>query len=171
MRQTLRGISTAGKLNDDFPPSSAVFKTLHYKGKEIHDFAWFADKRFHVLTGRVQLPESGREVTTWVMFTNRQSDLWKDAPGYVNAAIEYFSKTIGDYPYNTFTAVQSALSSGVGMEYPGLTVIGLADDAYALDEVLAHEICHNWFYSALGSDERRYPFMDEGITRQVRPGT
>ena len=50
------------------------------------------------------------------------------------------------------------------MEYPGLTVIGLADDAYALDEVIAHEICHNWFYSALGSDERRYPFMDEGIT-------
>ena len=76
----------------------------------------------------------------------------------------YFSKPIGDYPYNTFTAVQSALNAGVGMEYPGLTVIGLADDAYSLDEVIAHEICHNWFYSALGSDERRYPFMDEGIT-------
>ncbi len=158
---------TTVMLNDDFPPSSSVFKTLHYKGKEIHDFAWFADKRFHVLSGKVQLPESGREVTTWVMFTNRQSDLWKNAPGYVNAAIEFFSKTIGDYSYNTFTAVQSALSSGVGMEYPGLTVIGLADDAYALDEVLAHEICHNWFYSALASDERRYPFMDEGITTAI----
>ena len=50
------------------------------------------------------------------------------------------------------------------MEYPGITVIGLADDAYSLDEVITHEICHSWFYSALGSDERRYPFMDEGIT-------
>ena len=29
----------------------------------IHDFAWFADKRFHVLKGSVQLPESGREVS------------------------------------------------------------------------------------------------------------
>ena len=47
---------------------------------------------------------------------------------------------------------------------PGITVIGLANDAYSLNEVIAHEICHNWFYSALGSDERRYPFMDEGIT-------
>ncbi len=36
------------------------------------------------------------------------------------------------------------------MEYPGITVIGLADDAYSLDEVISHEICHNWFYSALG---------------------
>ncbi len=50
------------------------------------------------------------------------------------------------------------------MEYPELTVIGLAGDPYLLDDVLAHEICHSWFYSALGSDERRYPFMDESIT-------
>ena len=49
------------------------------------------------------------------------------------------------------------------MEYPGLTVIGLAEDPYLLDEVIAHEICHSWFYSAIGSDERRFPFMDESI--------
>ncbi len=49
------------------------------------------------------------------------------------------------------------------MEYPGLTVIGLAGDPYLLDQVIAHEICHSWFYSAIGSDERRFPFMDESI--------
>ena len=84
-----------------------------------------------------------------------------DAISYVNNAIWYFSKWIGDYPYNTFTAIQSALNSGAGMEYPGLTVIGLAKIPYLLDEVIAHEICHSWFYSAIGSDERRFPFMDE----------
>ncbi len=148
----------------EFPPSSGLMKTLRYTGKEIHDFAWFADKRFHVLKSSVNLPESGREVITWVMFTNQQAYLWKDALKYVNRSILYFSNRIGDYPYSTFTAVQSALTAGSGMEYPGLTVIGIADDAYSLDEVIAHEICHNWFYSALGSDERRYPFMDESIT-------
>src|ERR1035437_5820146 len=50
------------------------------------------------------------------------------------------------------------------MEYPGITVIGTVRDAFYLDGVIAHEIGHSWFYSALGSDERRYPFMDEGIT-------
>ena len=50
------------------------------------------------------------------------------------------------------------------MEYPGITVIGVVKDDYALDGVIAHEIGHNWFYSALGTNERRYPFMDEGIT-------
>ena len=149
---------------DDFPPSSETMKTLRYTAKQIHDFAWFADKRFHVLKGKVKLPDTGREVTTWVMFTNRQAKLWKDALQYVNDAIWYFSKWNGDYPYQSFTAVQSALSAGSGMEYPGITVIGTANDAYSLDEVIAHEICHSWFYSALGSDERRYPFMDEGMT-------
>jgi hypothetical protein len=146
-----------------FPPSSEQMKTLQYTENQIHDFAWFADKRFHVQKGKVKLPDSGREITTWVMFTNREARLWKDAISYVNDAIWYFSKQIGDYPYDNFTAVQSALSSGAGMEYPGLTVIGLALDPYTLDEVIAHEICHSWFYSAIGSDERRFPFMDESL--------
>jgi hypothetical protein len=156
-------ISLPSKEND-FPPSSKQVKTLRYTQNKIHDFAWFADKRFRVLKGKVKLPDSGREVTTWVMFTNQQANLWATAIPYVNHSIEYFSKWNGDYPYQSFTAVQSALSAGDGMEYPGITVIGMAKDAYTLDEVIAHEVCHNWFYSALGSDERRYPFMDEGIT-------
>ncbi len=148
----------------DFPPSSGKMKTLRYTENQIHDFAWFADKRFHVLKGKVKLADSGREITTWVMFTNQQAELWKDAIPYVNHSIRLFSKWNGDYPYKNFTAVQSALSAGDGMEYPGITVIGKAKDAYGLDEVIAHEIGHNWFYSALGSNERKYPFMDEGIT-------
>src|SRR4030042_1039155 len=97
------------------------------------------------------------------MFTDQEGYLWKRAVSYANNAIWYFSKWIGDYPYSNFTAVQSALNSGSGMEYPGLTVIGLAGDPYLLDQVIAHEISHNWFYSAIGSDERRFPFMDESI--------
>jgi len=150
-------------LVDNFPPSSVHNKTLRYKENNIHDFAWFADKRFHVMKGRVRLPESGREVTTWAMFTNQEDYLWMRAISYEKGAIWYFSKWNGDYPYDNFTAVQSALNSGAGMEYPELTVIGLAGDPYLLDDVIAHEVCHSWFYSAIGSDERRFPFMDESI--------
>jgi hypothetical protein len=156
--------SSGEKQKNEFPPSSAILKTLRYTEKHIHDFAWFADKRFHILKGKVKLPDSGREVTTWVMFTNQQSDLWKDAIQFTNNAIVDFSRWNGDYPYNNFTAIQSALNAGVGMEYPGITVIGLVEDSYSLDRVIAHEIGHSWFYSALGSNERRYPFMDESIT-------
>jgi hypothetical protein len=146
-----------------FPPSSQNMKTLHYTESNVHDFAWFADKRFHVLKGKLSLPGSGREITTWAMFTDQESWLWANSISYINNAISYFSGCIGDYPYSSFTAVQSALTSGAGMEYPGLTVIGLAHDPYLLDEVIAHEISHMWFYSSIGSDERTYPFMDESL--------
>jgi hypothetical protein len=149
--------------NDVFPPSSKEMKTLRYTESNIHDFAWFADKRFHVLRGKVKLPESGREVDTWAMFTNQEASLWIKSISYINNAIWFYSYCNGDYPYRSFTAIQSALTSGAGMEYPTLTVIGLAKDPYLLDEVIAHEICHSWFYSAIGSDERTYPYMDESL--------
>lgn len=148
----------------DFPPSSADFKTLKYSGDDIHDFAWVADKRFHVIKKEVQLIESTRVITIWLMFTNRDANLWKDALPYAEGAISSFSQWIGDYPYSSFTVVQSALNAASGMEYPGLALIDFTDDDYDLEEVITHEICHSWFYSAIGSNERRYPFMDEGIT-------
>lgn len=156
--------STYDTAGYEFPASSLLLKTLRYTENQIHDFAWFADKRFHVMKGLVKLPDSGKEVTTWVLCTNKQAKLWKDAIPYVNNAILRFSNWVGNYPYNSYTAVQSTLNAGIGMEYPGITVIGWVDDSTALDKVIAHEAGHSWFFGALGSDERRYPFMDEGIT-------
>jgi len=157
-------MNAANPVGKDFPVSSKQLKTLHYTADKIHDFAWFADKRFQVQMSKLKLPNSGKEVTTLVLFTDEQTELWKNALTYVNEAICWFSDKIGDYPYQNFTVVQSALTSGSGMEYPGITVISWLEDAYTLDEVIAHELGHNWFYSALGSNERRYPFMDEAIT-------
>jgi hypothetical protein len=166
--ETLSSDSSWMRMSDygggDFPVSSNQLKTLRYTEDNIHDFAWFADKRFHVLKGKVKLPDSDREVITWAMFTNQEAPYWINAISYVNNAIRSFSEWIGDYPYNNFTAVQSALTSGAAMEYPGITVIGLASNPYALDKVITHEICHSWFFSAIGSDERIYPFMDESIS-------
>ncbi len=145
-------------------PSSPETKTLNYTARNVHDFAWFASKRFHVVKDTMKLPHSARIITVQVLFPDEQALLWKNALKYCKSAIAYFSKTVGDYPYESYTAVQSALVAGVGMEYPGISVIAEADDAYSLDEVLVHEIGHNWFYAALGFNERRYPFLDESIT-------
>jgi aminopeptidase N len=54
-------------------------------------------------------------------------------------------------------------SSG-GMEYPMVTLITSPEaDEAELDGVITHEVGHNWFYGILGSNERDYPWMDEGI--------
>ena len=53
-----------------FPASSAEMKTLRFTAQNVHDFGWFADKRYHVLHDEVILPHSKNKVDTWVMFTN-----------------------------------------------------------------------------------------------------
>lgn len=153
-----------------FPPSSSKLKTIRYTAELVHDFAWFADKRFLVLKDTAQLA-SGRSVDCWAMFppskksikANTQSELWKKGAFYVRRAVEFYSKSLGEYPYPQATAVHSALSAGGGMEYPMVTVIGNSGSASSLDEVITHEVGHNWFYGILASNERLHPFMDEGL--------
>lgn len=144
-------------------PSSDTLKTIRYTLNNTHDFAWFADKSFYVLKGEVELPHSKNKVTSWAMFTKHESHLWLKSIDYINDALYYYSLWNGDYPYKNCTALQSALSAGGGMEYPTITVIGTSGNDISLEQVIMHEVGHNWFYAILGFDERRYPFLDEGI--------
>lgn len=146
-----------------FPKSDSTTKTLRYTQNNIHDFGWFADKRYHVLKGEVELPISKRKVTTWAMFTNEYAEYWTKSSEYLHDAIYYYSTWIGEYPYEQVTAVDGALSAGGGMEYPNVTVIGAVNSAFTLDDVITHEVGHNWFYGILGTNERKHPWMDEGI--------
>ncbi len=165
----LDSLAKAGKINpsywktNDFPQSSKQTKTIRYKLNNAHDFAWFADKRFKVQKGTITLPHSFRKVNTWIMYTKDAADLWKNAINYVNDAVKFYSLWNGDYPYDNCTAVYSALSAGGGMEYPTITVIGDAQNNITLEQIIMHEIGHNWFYGILASNERRFPWMDEGM--------
>jgi hypothetical protein len=146
-----------------FPDSDAEMKTIRYTQKNVHDFGWFADKRFEVLKGEVELPHSGRKVTTWAMFVGYHHATWKHAGEYLHDGIYYYSKWNGDYPYDNVTAVDGTISAGGGMEYPNVTVIGNARSKEELEVVIVHEVGHNWFYGQLGSNERDHPWMDEGL--------
>lgn len=146
-----------------FPTSSSEWKTIRYKQSKVHDFAWFADKRYKVLKGEVELPHSKRKVTTWAMFTPTNAFKWQSAIEYINDGTYYYSKWNGDYPYNQVTAVDGTISAGGGMEYPNVTVIGNTGSKTELEIVIVHEVGHNWFYGILGSNERVHGWMDEGL--------
>lgn len=149
--------------NNKFPKSSDKLKTIRYTQSNVHDFAWFADKRYWVLKGNVELPHSKRNVTSWALFTPNNWKLWKNAIEYINDGTYYYSKWNGDYPYNQVTAVDGTISAGGGMEYPNVTVIGNSSNAMQLEIVIVHEVGHNWFYGQLGSNERDHGWMDEGM--------
>ena len=149
--------------NLEFPISDKEFKTITFRQFRVHDFAWFADKRFHVLKDEILLPNSGRKVNTWSFFTNSEPELWSKSLEYINDATLFYSALNGDYPYNHVTAIDGTISAGGGMEYPNITIIGKSGNDFTLETTIMHEVGHNWFYGILGSNEREFPALDEGL--------
>ncbi|MFM2138584.1 MAG: hypothetical protein RJA57_891, partial [Bacteroidota bacterium] len=143
------------------PASDKNNKTLQYVQENVHDFAWFADKRFITAMDTCQLP-SGRTIDLITYFTPGREGIWSQATSYMKKAIRFYSGSVGDYPYSIAQAVDGPAGAG-GMEYPTITLIGSVPDRRSLDLLLAHELGHNWFYGALASNERDHPWMDEGM--------
>ncbi len=157
-------ITTNGKTNKKVElPSSPKLKTLHFHQDLVHDFAFFTSKTYLVIEDAVTLPNSKNVVKTLALFNPQYYFTWKNAAQYVAKSIYAYSKWNGDYMYKHATAVEGALSAGAGMEYPNITVLPGDGDSMNLELVVAHEVGHNWFYGMLGTNERKYAWMDEGI--------
>ena len=145
-----------------FPESEKEIKILQYKQSNIHDFAWFADKRF-IVNYDTCLLASGKVIDIFTYYTPKYKDNWKNSLSNSKDAVRYYSSLVGEYPYPIVQVVQGPESFGGGMEYPTITVISPGSNAKDLDNTIAHEIGHNWFYGILASNEREHPWMDEGI--------
>ncbi|HSU27528.1 MAG TPA: M1 family metallopeptidase, partial [Chitinophagaceae bacterium] len=160
-KEKLKGgiIKTSTQL---FPASDRESKTLVYKLDKIHDFAWFADKRFIVNFDTCKLA-SGKIINVYTYYTTANKKSWKRSIQFCKDAVRHYSALVGEYPYPVVSAVQGPQSFGGGMEYPTITVISPTNDEKELDGTIAHELGHNWFYGILASNERDHPWMDEGI--------
>ena len=145
-----------------FPPSSNKMKTIRFIAENVHDFAWFTDKRFLVQKSQVKVGKNNK-VDTWAFFNHFECHLWLEATKYLNQAIQHYSEEVGAYPYPHATAVSNPFANAGAMEYPMVTLIDNAYRAKDLDMFVAHEVGHNWFYGILAFNERDYPWLDEGI--------
>ena len=105
---------------------------------------------------------SGGEDTVLIhaLYRSRMRD-WRRAADYGRQSIEHFSQLLWPYPWPQMTLVEGIVDGG--MEYPMLTVVSVGGDARDLLTTLAHEIGHMWFPMQVGSDERRFAWMDEGV--------
>jgi hypothetical protein len=137
-------------------------KSYLYKQERVHDFAWFADTSFTVIKDTLRLA-SGKLVTVQSYYNLQHHAVWGSSLYYLKSAIRYYSQWLGDYPYNTVTAVDGYQGFTGGMEYPTITIITGANSSKSLDLTIFHEVGHNWLQGVLATNERSFPWMDEGI--------
>lgn len=145
-----------------FPESDKEFKTVRFIADKVHDFTWFADKRWIVDHDSIKGPNNLNTTQIYTAYLPEHQKDWHKAINIIKATLNYYGAEVGPYPYSTIQAVEGDMTAGGGMEYPTITIIDKTASS-SLAEVLIHEVGHNWFYGILGSNERLHPWMDEGI--------
>jgi hypothetical protein len=135
--------------------------TWHFKVNQARDVAWAASKAFVWDAARINLP-SGKKALAMSVYPVESSgqDAWGRATEYVKNTIEINSKMWFEYTYPV--AVNVAGNVG-GMEYPGIVFCSWRAKNGGLWGVTTHEFGHNWFPMVVGSNERKYAWMDEGF--------
>jgi hypothetical protein len=136
--------------------------TWHFKMENSRDIAFGASKAFIWDASRINL-QDGKKAMAQSAYP-KESDgqkAWARSTEYTKASVEFYSETYYPYPYKN--AVNVAAEVG-GMEYPGLSFCSWKSKEASLWGVTDHEFGHNWFPMIVGSNERKYAWMDEGFT-------
>ncbi len=141
--------------------SDGKTKSIVFEQDNIHDFAWFAAPNLTVDSARMTSID-GRTISLYAYY-ERGNTLWKKGLDMMKESIRVREGALGPYPYEVAKVVATPAPFSGGMEYPTITNIETNLSTGNLRQMIDHESGHNWFYAALASNERQYPWMDEGI--------
>ena len=148
-------------------PSQAGTTTWRYRAENVRDVAWAASEAFILDAAGADVGmQDGSTNTVLAMAAYPHEGIgtpdnpgWEEATRFTRASILNNSAW---YPYPYPVAISVAGVVG-GMEYPMLHFSGVNARFMSLFGVIDHELGHNWFPMIVGSDERRYAWMDEGF--------
>ncbi len=147
--------------NKDTRPKTNGELTWHFKIHNARDIAWSASKGFVWDAARINLPGNKQSLAMSAYpVESAQKDAWIRSTQFVKGTIEYNSKQWFEYPWPVAVCT---IEPGGGMEYPGIVFVGWKYTGARLWDVITHEFGHNWFPMIVGSEERRYAWMDEGF--------
>jgi hypothetical protein len=141
-------------------PSEAT-RTWKFHIDHSRDVAFAASRAFVWDAARANLPDGKTALMQSVYPPESGGDAaWGRSTEYLKFAVEEFSRRWFPYPWPN--AINVAGPAG-GMEYPALLFDGIDDKGKDLFWLTVHEIGHSWFPMIVGTDERRYAWMDEGL--------
>ena len=140
-------------------PSGRAPLTWRYHAEDVRDFAWAASPAF--------IWDAASWENVLIMSAYPKEGLgdeanpgWERSTEYSLHTIEYYSTEWFRYPYPVAINVAGPVG---GMEYPMIVFCSVRARGQGLFGVTDHELGHSWFPMIVGSDERRYAWMDEGF--------
>jgi hypothetical protein len=138
------------------PTAPGGTMTWRFTADSVRDFAWAAASHFIWDAARA----NGGRTVVMSFYPPAGDSLWKSATQYGKTAIENYSAQWFPYPYPYASNVNGIEG---GMEYPMIVFCANRRSEEGLYGVTDHEFGHTWFPMVVGSNERLYPWMDEGF--------
>lgn len=144
------------------PVATQGMKTWRFRAQHVRDVAWAGAPDFRwdatswkgiVTQAYYEWPKAGAE--------------WTRAAEETQWTIRTYSQLVFPFPYPQATSVAGPVN---GMEYPMIVFVNYASqetDPNGVFGTLDHEHGHEWFPMIVGSNERRYAWMDEGFNTYI----
>ncbi len=145
-------VASSGSIESVSQLDSAVKRT--YKIQNARSFAFVLSENFETITDN----STGVEINYY--YYDDKEPL--KSLEYAVKSINTFNGLFGEYPYKTYSVVQTEFVQG-GMEFPALVMISDDLTGLAYGEVIVHETAHQWWQTAVGNNEIEYGFLDEGL--------
>ncbi|MCC5916000.1 MAG: M1 family metallopeptidase [Cryomorphaceae bacterium] len=137
-------------------------QTWHFRAENVHDFVWAADPKYSHTTHAV--PGGPLMRFFYKEKKNEHIDNWEKLPKLMERFFILADSLVGPYPYPEFSFIQGGDG---GMEYPMATLMLGRGKLKGMVGLAVHEAMHSWFYGLIGTNESRYPWIDEGFTTFV----
>ncbi|MGM0706246.1 MAG: M1 family metallopeptidase [Bacteroidota bacterium] len=149
----------------DTRPVDSGTLTWEYQANDVRDVAWAASRSFiwdaaeadagtHTVLAQSLYPAEG------LGGGENSTPGWEESTEYVQHSVEFYSERYTPYPYDHAVNVGGIVA---GMEYPQVMFCSVEARGRGLFGVTDHEFGHTWFPMLVGSDERRWAWMDEGL--------
>lgn len=141
---------------DGLPESKKV--TWRFEAENVHDFMWAADKNY---LHRIVKVNDDLDVHLLYIDDPVYNPNWDTLAMVVPKLFNYVNQRFGKYGFKKYSIIQGGDG---GMEYPMATLITGFQSYRGLLSVTVHELMHSWYQMALGTNELKYAWMDEGFT-------
>ena len=141
--------------------------TRRFVEEDVHAFTWTASPLFTVHQRRFEV-EGLPPVEMRLLLQPEHADQAERHFDATAAALEYYGRWYGAYPYGHITIVDPAWQSSTGgMEYPTLFTAGtrLSNPVGggSPEGVTIHEAGHQFWYGLVGNNEFDHAWLDEGL--------
>jgi Peptidase family M1 domain len=162
-------IRSEKEVNDKNSRPQTANTTWKFKIQNTRDVAWAASRAFVEDAARINLPSGKKSIAISVYpVESIAKNGWQRSTEMIKGSIEFNSNKWFEFPYPCATNVAGIVG---GMEYPGIVFCSSGSSGSGLWAVADHEFGHTWFPMIVGSNERKYAWMDEGFNTFINDGS